>query len=124
VEKLMALGKDFHFDDSDLHEEVDRPDNASRHCNGNQAQKVDGNGATVYAGDGVCRLKFDADVLRKIFSSDSDPQDMFGLEYTFTLVEGSDHSARVGEAVDLPEWLTPIPALKELGEEAGLELGE
>jgi mRNA (guanine-N7-)-methyltransferase len=124
VEKLMALGKDFHFDDSDLHEEVDRPDNASRHCDGNQARKVDDNGATVYAGDGVCRLKFDADVLRRIFSSDSNPQDMFGLEYTFTLVEGSDHSAGVGEAVDLPEWLTPIPALKELGEEAGLELGE
>jgi hypothetical protein len=49
-------------------------------------------------------------VLRKIFSSDSNTQDMFGL--------------KLGEAVDLLEWLTPIPVLKELGEEAGLELGE
>ena len=38
-------------------------------------------------------------------------EDLFGLEYTFTLVEGSDHEAGVGDAVNLPEWLIPIPVL-------------
>ena len=47
---------------------------------------------------------------------------MFGLQYTFTLIEGSNHAAGVGEAVDLPEWLTPVPALEELAEESGLQL--
>ena len=38
------------------------------------------------------------------------------------MVEGSDHAAGVGDAVNLPEWLTPIPVLEALGKEAGLEL--
>jgi mRNA (guanine-N7-)-methyltransferase len=62
---------------------------------------------TVSVGQGVCRLKFDADTLRRVFRPTKSPEDMFGLQYTFTLVEGSDHAAGVGEAVDLPEWLTP-----------------
>ena len=37
-------------------------------------------------------------------------------------MEGSDHAAGVGDAVNLPEWLTPIPVLESLAEEAGLEL--
>ena len=122
VEKLMSLGKDFHFDDADMHEEVDLEENEMRHHNGNKKRKVDSEGATVYAGQGVCRLKFDKDILQKVFHPPKTSEDMFGLQYTFTLVEGSDHAAGVGEAVDLPEWLTPILALKELGEEAGLEL--
>lgn len=124
VEKLMALGKDFHFDDEDQHEEIDLPENERRHGSGNKRRKVDDSGATVIAGDGVCRLKFDRDILQRVFSRVKTTDDMFGLQYTFTLSEGDDHAAGVGEAVDLPEWLTPIPALKELGEEAGLELGK
>jgi mRNA (guanine-N7-)-methyltransferase len=123
VEKLMGLGKDFHFDDMDMHSEIDQPENQMTHNNGNKKRKlVKGEGATVSVGQGVCRLKFDTDTLEKVFRPPKTSEDMFGLQYTFTLVEGSDHAAGVGEAVDLPEWLTPIPALKELGEEAGLEL--
>ena len=123
VEKLMGLGLDFHFDDIDAHSEVDKPENEERHHNGNLQRKVnDDEGATVTVGQGVCRLKFDADTLRKIFQPSKSPEDMFGLQYTFTLVEGTDHAAGVGEAVDLPEWLTPIPALDELAEESGLKL--
>jgi mRNA (guanine-N7-)-methyltransferase len=55
-----------------------------------------------------------------------DPTDesYFGLTYTFTLVEGENHAAGVGEAVDLPEWLSPIPLLKALGAEFGLKVEE
>ena len=123
TEKLMALGLDLHFDELDQHEEVDKPSNEEIHHNGNKRRRVkDENELTVKVGSGVCRLKFDAAVVRKVFQPSNSPEDMFGLQYTFTLVEGSDHAAGVGEAVDLPEWLTPIPALKELAEEAGLEM--
>eukprot|EP00986_Skeletonema_menzelii_P004218 scaffold1433_cov132-Skeletonema_menzelii.AAC.7 len=123
IQKLMALGLDLHFDDIDQHEEVDKCSNEEIHRNGNKRRKVDeGSEVTVKVGSGVCRLKFDAAVVRKVFQPSNSPEDMFGLQYTFTLVEGSDHAAGVGEAVDLPEWLTPIPALQELAEEAGLEM--
>jgi len=123
VEKLMGLGLDYHFDHLDTHSEVDKSENEERHHNGNRRRKVsDEEGATVSVGQGVCRLKFDADTLQKVFQPPKSPEDMFGLQYTFTLVEGSDHAAGVGEAVDLPEWLTPIPALQELAEESGLKL--
>ena len=74
----------------------------------------------VTVGKGVCKFKFDPEIIERIFVQ----REQFGLEYTFTLVEGDDHSAGVGEAVDLPEWLIPIPVLKELAEEAGFELEE
>mmetsp|Transcript_12548 Transcript_12548/g.26541 ORF Transcript_12548/g.26541 Transcript_12548/m.26541 type:complete len:506 (-) Transcript_12548:216-1733(-) len=123
AERLMGLGLDLHFDDEDRHAEVDAPENEERHGNGNKRRKVsEGDGATVRVGDGVCRLKFDTETLRRVFRPPGTPEDMFGLQYAFTLVEGSDHAAGVGEAVDLPEWLTPIPALTELAAEAGLEL--
>eukprot|EP00581_Thalassiosira_minuscula_P018344 CAMPEP_0183720402 /NCGR_PEP_ID=MMETSP0737-20130205/13019_1 /TAXON_ID=385413 /ORGANISM="Thalassiosira miniscula, Strain CCMP1093" /LENGTH=925 /DNA_ID=CAMNT_0025950257 /DNA_START=116 /DNA_END=2893 /DNA_ORIENTATION=- len=132
AEKLMGLGLDFHFDEYDAHTEVDTEENEQRHNNGNKRRKVvDGKvndrgheepAATVAVGNGVCRLKFDTEILRKVFQPPKTPEDMFGLQYTFTLVEGSDHAAGVGEAVDLPEWLTPIPALEELAEESGLRL--
>ena len=124
LERLMAVGKDFHFDNQDFHEEIDLPGNEMRHSNGNKRRKVEQDGATIFAGDGVCRLKFDRDIVQRVFGGTKTVDDMFGLQYTFTLSEGDDHAAGVGEAVDLPEWLTPIPALKELGEEAGLEIGE
>jgi len=80
----------------------------------------------VAVGDGACKIKFQADVVRRIFKSMKkgrfDSPDLFGLEYSFTLVEGSDHAAGVGDAVNLPEWLNPIPVLEALAEEAGLEL--
>jgi len=123
VSKLMELGLDFHFDDMDRHTEVDMPDNEERHHNGNSERRVGGEkGATVTVGQGVCRLKFDAETLHRVFQPPKSPEDMFGLQYTFTLVEGSDHGSGVGQAVDLPEWLTPIPALEELAEESGLKL--
>jgi len=132
VEKLMGLGLDYHFDDMDVHEEVDEAENEERHRNGNRKRKVSDNNedeggvakpaATVAVGRGVCRLKFDAEILHKVFRPPKSPEDMFGLQYTFTLVEGSDHASGVGEAVDLPEWLTPIPALEELAAESGLRL--
>ncbi|KAL9178343.1 hypothetical protein ACHAXT_001771 [Thalassiosira profunda] len=126
VEKLMELGLDFHFDDVDRHPDVDSMpgdvDEESNQKDSNRRRNIkDEEGATVMVGDGVCRLKFEADTLRRIFQPKTS-DDMFGLQYTFTLVEGSDHAAGVGEAVDLPEWLTPVPALKELAEESGLQL--
>ena len=75
---------------------------------------------TVVVGGGVCRFKFEPEIIEKIFIK----KEKYGLEYTFTLVEGDDHGAGVGEAVDLPEWLIPMPVLEELAEEAGLELEE
>lgn len=94
---------------------------------------------TIQVGNGACRLKFDASIVKRIFESHTnhsnktdprnnrmDPVDesYFGLTYTFTLVEGENHAAGVGEAVDLPEWLSPIPLLKALGAEFGLKVEE
>jgi mRNA (guanine-N7-)-methyltransferase len=103
---LMNLGLDYHFaeDESD-------PEFAE---------------AVVQAGAGACKIKFEPEMVKRIISTMSDgskaEEDLFGLQYTFTLVEGSDHAAGVGDAVNLPEWLTPIPVLEALGQEAGLEL--
>mmetsp|Transcript_18330 Transcript_18330/g.45411 ORF Transcript_18330/g.45411 Transcript_18330/m.45411 type:complete len:347 (+) Transcript_18330:505-1545(+) len=102
VGHLMNLGLDYHFDRDD---EINT-------------------GTVVQAGAGACRITFEPEIVKRIIkshSSNSD-EDLFGLQYTFTLVEGSDHGAGVGDAVNLPEWLTPIPVLESLGKEAGLEL--
>ena len=61
-------------------------------------------------------------VLNKGNHRDPIDPEIFGLEYTFTLKEGEDHASGVGEAVDLPEWMSPLPMLVALGNEAGLEL--
>ena len=106
LDHILGLGLDLHFDEKD-------------------ASDKKGEGALVQVGGGACRLQFDGDTVKMIFSthgSGTDSEDLYGLQYTFTLVEGSDHAAGVGDAVNLPEWLTPIPALKSLAEEAGLEL--
>jgi SAM-dependent methyltransferase len=81
----------------------------------------------VTAGEGACRIRFTADTVRRIFKLSQncwqfDAEEMFGLEYTFTLVEGQNHEAGVGDAVNLPEWLTPIPMLQAVAEDAGFEL--
>lgn len=107
---LMNLGLDLHFDESD---------------GGTKT------GATVKVGAGACRIKFDNKTLRNIFAENKDNRyegqeylndKLYGLQYTFTLVEGEDHASGVGEAVDLPEWLSPLPALTSLAEAAGFEL--
>lgn len=105
ISHMMNLGLNFHFDpdkDPDFKEVV------------------------VEAGSGACKLKFEPQIVKKILQSQSDgsngEEELFGLEYTFTLVEGSDHAAGVGDAVNLPEWLIPVPVLVALGKEAGLEL--
>lgn len=104
LERLMDQGLNLHFENGD---------------------KLDG--AVVTAGDGACRIQFTGDMVKRIFTALSKPRkfdadEMFGLEYTFTLVEGKDHGAGVGDAVNLPEWLTPIPMLEAVANEAGLEL--
>lgn len=105
IEHLMGLGLDYHFDES-----MGRPPFSE---------------ALVEVGAGACQIKFDPAVVRKILCSDSAEgvvDDLYGLQYTFTLVEGSDHAAGVGDAVNLPEWLVPLPVLETLAREAGLEL--
>jgi SAM-dependent methyltransferase len=106
LDHLMNLGLDYHFDD----------DGSEPGCTE----------AVVEAGAGACKIKFEPSTVKKILSTKSDgskaEEDLFGLQYTFTLVEGSDHAAGVGNAVNLPEWLTPLPVLEALGREAGLEL--
>lgn len=102
--KMMNLGLDLHFDD-----ELSLKENV-----------------VVTAGEGACRLQFTPEMVKKIFTSASqvtgDDEKLFGIEYSFTLTEGDDHSAGVGDAVNLPEWLIPIPVLKKLAEDVGLEL--
>ena len=105
LDKVMGLGLDLH------HYDVQKDE-----------------GALVTAGGGVCRIQFTPEKTKKIFDAvrttngTFDGEELFGLEYTFTLVEGSDHGAGVGDAVNLPEWLNPIPVLQSLAAEAGLEL--
>ena len=107
---LMDQGLDLHFDE-----------------NGGGTK----DGATIKVGAGACRIKFDNETLRNIFVENKDNRyegkeymndKLYGLQYTFTLVEGKDHASGVGEAVDLPEWLSPLPALTSLAEAAGFEL--
>ena len=102
MDYMLDLGLDLHFEDD------------------KQAER-----ALIEVGGGACRIQFDGDVVRKIFTSrdvHASSEGLFGLQYTFTLVEGSDHAAGVGDAVNLPEWLTPLPVLKSLAAEAGFEL--
>jgi mRNA (guanine-N7-)-methyltransferase len=109
IEKLMNLGVDLHFD------------------SGADGGNHEGEEIVVTAGGGACRIRFQPCIVKRIFKSvetnlNTFDDDVFGLEYMFTLREGSDHASGVGEAVDLPEWLTPIPVLKALAAEVGLEL--
>lgn len=98
---LLNLGLDYHFD-----------------------KDGGGGAAVVQTGAGACRISFEPEIVKRIvtYNGSNSDDDLFGLQYTFTLVEGSDHEAGVGDAVNLPEWLTPIPVLESLGKEAGLEL--
>lgn len=106
ISHLMNLGLDLHFDDTS-----------------GQSDHVE---PVISVGGGACRITFEPKIVRQIFQENTTgeelPESLFGLEYTFTLVEGSDHGAGVGDAVNLPEWLTPIPVLVGLAKEVGLEL--
>eukprot|EP00980_Cylindrotheca_fusiformis_P010109 scaffold2243_cov122-Cylindrotheca_fusiformis.AAC.25 len=106
VGHLMGLGLDYHFDCGSENGHFDK--------------------AVVEAGAGACKITIEPEIVKRILKSKATgskcEEDLFGLQYTFTLVEGSDHKAGVGDAVNLPEWLTPIPILESLGKEAGLEL--
>jgi SAM-dependent methyltransferase len=112
VEHLMDLGLNLHFEEGA----------------GTDSHDQDLSDAVVVVGDGACRIRFEPDTVRQLFrtrqreGNQSIDEDMFGLQYTFTLVEGSNDAAGIGDAVNLPEWLTPIPLLKTLAEETGLEL--
>jgi len=111
MEHMMNTGYNFNFDDD-----------------ANESEKNKDEHLIVSVGKGACQLKFHRDTVKKIIQGGKGPNsnglhpDHFGLEYTFTLVEGQDHAAGVGQAVDLPEWLTPLPVLISLAKEAGLAL--
>lgn len=110
VGHLMDLGLDLHI--------------------GGDERNFGGKEPVVQVGGGACRIRFDDETVVRLFQMHRkvgegkklDNDDFFGLQYTFTLVEGSDHAKGVGDAVNLPEWLTPLPALESLAKEAGLEL--
>ena len=105
IEHLLNLGNNYHFEAN---------------------MEAEFTEAVVEAGAGACKIKFEPSMVKRILTSLSDgssvEEDLFGLQYTFTLVEGSDHASGVGDAVNLPEWLTPLPVLEALAREAGLEL--
>jgi mRNA (guanine-N7-)-methyltransferase len=105
IQHMMNLGLNYHFEDG---------------------KEPEFSEVVVEAGAGACKIKFEPEIVKKIIDAQTDgskgEDELFGLQYTFTLVEGSDHAAGVGDAVNLPEWLTPIPVLVALGKEAGLEL--
>ena len=105
VGHLMNLGLNLHFDEESGASLDGRPE--------------------ISVGGGACRITFEPETVKTIFQNqhrDGLSEDLFGLKYTFTLVEGSDHAAGVGDAVNVPEWLTPIPVLVDLAKEVGLEL--
>jgi mRNA (guanine-N7-)-methyltransferase len=119
AEHLMNLGLDLHFG-------PEKSAEASRAREGRDGRESE---AVIRVGNGACQIRFQPDQIRRVFGSsaadnvgEGEESDLFGIEYAFTLVEGSEHERGVGDAVNLPEWLTPIPALAALAEEAGLEL--
>jgi mRNA (guanine-N7-)-methyltransferase len=106
VEHLMQTGCDFH------------------------ALRDDDDPVTIRLGDGLCRIQFAAPILRRLFATDNENEhssntkindNWFGLEYSFTLLDGNSDDAQ-GDAVNLPEWLSPLPALEALAESVGLKL--
>lgn len=97
---MMNLGANLHFED---------PSNP-------------GTELTVRVGNGACQIHFEPEIVKRVFSKNTNEHDLHGLEYTFTLVEGTDHEKGVGDAVNLAEWLAPLPVLTALASEAGLEL--
>jgi SAM-dependent methyltransferase len=108
LDHLMSLGFDVHCNNT-LNSETDKWASSSPE-------------ALISVGGGACKIRFAEDVVKKLFAHSGNVADLFGLEYVFTLGEGSDHGGGVGDVVNLPEWLTPLPVLQSLANEAGLEL--
>jgi mRNA (guanine-N7-)-methyltransferase len=103
---LMNLGLDLHFDESS--------DTSF------MQDKIE-----ISVGGGACRLVFEPEIVKRVFSSKEGQglhEGRFGLEYSFQLIDGSDSEAGVGDAVNLEEWMTPLPLLVDLAAEVGLEL--
>jgi mRNA (guanine-N7-)-methyltransferase len=121
VQHLMNLGLELHFDDAAHFDAQPYSAGSKRSCSNDNSDD-----AVIRVGNGACQIRFAMDKVRQIFSTRTTGEglsdDLFGLEYTFTLVEGSEHSRGVGDAVNLPEWLAPLPVLTSLAKEAGLEL--
>jgi mRNA (guanine-N7-)-methyltransferase len=114
VEHLMNAGHNFHFD-----------------TEASPVQNKEEDHPIISLGGGACQIRFTRRVVQRSFEASS-MDDLFGLEYKFTLIErntgsrntkvaGSHHQAATA-AVDLPEWLTPLPLLQSLAQEVGLEL--
>ncbi len=126
VSQLLDIGGNLAFTTIDARVIVDHMMNLGHDLHFEGGKESSFNEVVVEAGGGACRLKFEPHIVKKIFQCRKDgtkgEEDLFGLEYTFTLVEGEDHAAGMGDAVNLPEWLIPIPVLVALGKEAGLEL--
>ena len=101
MERMMDTGYYSHFKDETGNE---------------RCHDQDGN-LVVAVGDNACQLKFPLGTVKRLFQKsqcvdeNGISPDHFGLEYTFTLIEGQDHAAGVGQAVDLPEWLIPLPVM-------------
>jgi mRNA (guanine-N7-)-methyltransferase len=103
---LMNLGLDLHFDES----------SDTSFMNDN---------VEISVGGGACRLVFEPEMVKRLFISTEEKglhESRFGVEYSFQLIDGSDLEAGVGDAVNLEEWMTPIPLLVDLAAEVGLEL--
>ncbi|GAX21735.1 mRNA (guanine-N7-)-methyltransferase [Fistulifera solaris] len=106
VEHLMQTGCDFH------------------------AIRDEDDPVAIRLGGGLCQIQFAAPILRRLFATDHESEECnnaniiknwFGLEYSFTLLDGNGNDAKA-DAVNLPEWLSPLPALEALAESVGLEL--
>uniref|UniRef100_A0A7S4AT26 mRNA (guanine-N(7))-methyltransferase n=1 Tax=Pseudo-nitzschia australis TaxID=44445 RepID=A0A7S4AT26_9STRA len=126
VSQLLDVGGNLAFTTIDARVVVDHMMNLGHNFHFQDGKEPDFTEVVVQAGGGVCKLKFEPHIVKKILQCRANgtkgEEDLFGLEYTFTLVEGDDHAAGMGDAVNLPEWLIPIPVLIALGKEAGLEL--
>ncbi len=126
VSQLLDIGGNLAFTTIDARVVVDHMMNLGHNYHFEEGKEPSFKEVVVEAGGGACRLKFEPHIVKKLLQCRADgtkgEEDLFGLEYTFTLVEGEDHAAGMGDAVNLPEWLIPIPVLVALGREAGLEL--
>lgn len=126
VSQLLDIGGNLAFTTIDARVIVDHMMNLGHNLHFEDGKEPDFTEVVVKAGGGACRLKFEPHIVKKLLQCRDDgtkgEESLFGLEYAFSLVEGEDHAAGMGDAVNLPEWLTPIPVLVALGKEAGLEL--
>lgn len=82
-------------------------------------------GVEIELGGRLCKLKFQKEAIDRMFEGMLG-DNWYGLQYNFLLLDSKDGDMgqRVGEAVDLPEWLVPGKEMELLAAEAGLELVE